>query len=157
MDRKPESSKTRLERWGFNWFPAFRGTGGKITHISADYRVVAAKLPLRRKTRNYVGTIFGGSMFSVVDPVYMVMLYKILGNQYSIWVKSAEIEFLKPGKSTLYAVFQLPESETKKIEQAVSIRGKTQCDLTIELTDKNGTVHAVVRQCLHVSQKSRGK
>lgn len=68
-----ESFKTRLMRWGFNFFPAYRRTGARITYVSADWQEVRISLPLNWKTKNYVGTIFGGSMYGAVDPVYMVM------------------------------------------------------------------------------------
>ncbi len=70
----PESIRTTLMRWGFNLFPAYRGTGGRITYIAADWREVRVTLPLNWRTGNYVGTIFGGSMYGAVDPLYMVML-----------------------------------------------------------------------------------
>ena len=52
-----ESWQTRLRRWGFNFFPAYRGTGARITYIAADWREVRIRLPLSWRTRNYVGTI----------------------------------------------------------------------------------------------------
>jgi hypothetical protein len=55
-------------RWGFNFFPAFRGTGARITYIAGDYREMRVELPLNWRTRNYVGTIFGGSLYGAVDP-----------------------------------------------------------------------------------------
>jgi Domain of unknown function (DUF4442) len=66
-------------RWGFNFFPAFRGTGARITYIAGDYREARVELPLSWRTRNYVGTIFGGSLYGSVDPMYMILLIKILG------------------------------------------------------------------------------
>ena len=153
MNRTPESFKTKIERWGFNVFPAFIGTGGKISHISADYRHVEAKLPLNRRSKNYVGTLFGGSMFSIVDPVYMVMFYKILGTGYSVWVKSAQIDFLKPGKTTLYSVFHLSQEDTDKLVETINEYGKANWEATINLTDESGVVHAIVRQQISLKGK----
>jgi hypothetical protein len=75
----PESWGTRLERWGFNWFPADRGTGGRIDSIAADGREVRVRVPLSWRTRNHVGTTFGGSLYGALDPIYMIMLIKALG------------------------------------------------------------------------------
>ncbi len=88
-----ESLKTRLARWRFNFFPAYRGTGGRITYIAHDWREVRIKLPLSWRTRNYVGTTFGGSLYGAVDPIYMIMLIKVLGPDYVVWDKSATIQF----------------------------------------------------------------
>lgn len=107
-----ESMKTRTMRWWFNLFPAYRGTGGRVTYIRHDMREVRVKLPLNRKTRNYRGTMFGGSMYGAVDPVYMIMLIKLLGPEYSVWDKSASIRFKRPARDTLFARFFVPEEHT---------------------------------------------
>jgi len=64
----PESLATKFMRWGFNYFPSFRGTGGKIVYIFGDWREVRIKLPLTWRTRNYVGTIYGGSCMPPLTP-----------------------------------------------------------------------------------------
>lgn len=81
----PESWKTRLNRWGFNFFPAYRGTGGRVEYIAGDWREIRIRLPLNWRTRNYVGTIFGGSLYGAVDPLYMIMLIRNLGDEYVVW------------------------------------------------------------------------
>ena len=113
-----ESFKTRLTRWRLNFFPAYRGTGARITYIAGDWREVRIKLPLNWRTRNYVGTIFGGSMYGAIDPIYMVMLIQILGPAYVVWDKGATIQFKRPGRSTLHACFILdaPEIDAIKVE-----------------------------------------
>jgi acyl-coenzyme A thioesterase PaaI-like protein len=93
-----ESFASRKMRWGFNLIPAFRGTGGRVTYIAGDFREARVRLPLSWRTRNYVGTIFGGSLYGVVDPLYMILLIKILGPRYVVWDKAATIRFLKPGR-----------------------------------------------------------
>ena len=117
----PESFKSRSFRWGFNFFPAFRGTGGRISYISDDWHEVSLKVPLSWRTRNYVGTIYGGSIYGAVDPIYMLMLMRILGPDYIVWDKAAKIRFKKPGKGTLYAEFKLLAEEIDEIERALAI------------------------------------
>ena len=65
----PESFESRKMRWGFNLFPAFRGTGARVTYIASDFHEARVRLPLSWRTRNYVGTIFGGSLYGAVDPM----------------------------------------------------------------------------------------
>ena len=101
----PESWPTRLARWRFNWFPAHRATGARITYIAADWREVRIRLPLSRRARNYVGTIFGGSLNGALDPIHMIMLIKALGPDYTVSDKPATIRFLRPGRETLHATF----------------------------------------------------
>ena len=97
----PESWASRRMRWGFNFFPAFRGTGARVTYISGDFDEVRVALPLNWQTRNYVGTIFGGSLYGAVDPHYMIMLIKILGPEYTVWDKTATIRFRRPNIQAL--------------------------------------------------------
>ncbi len=98
---------TKFDRIKFNLFPAFRGSGARIEAISEDYRHIRVRIPLNWRTRNYVGTIYGGSMYGAVDPIYMIMLIKNLGPDYIVWDKAATIRFKKPGKATLFAEFRL--------------------------------------------------
>ena len=146
----PESIRTRLQRWGFNLFPAYRGTGGRITYIDRDFREIRLELPLNWRTRNYVGTIFGGSMYGAVDPVYMIMLIKRLGPDYTVWDKSASIRFRAPGRSTLHARFVVDDDEVDAIRSAVRTRRSIDRHYTVELTDAEGEVHAVVEKTVHV-------
>src|ERR1700727_1576187 len=92
-------------RLAFNLFPAFRGTGGRVTFVSNDFREIRVRLPLNWRTRNYVGTIFGGSLYGAADPFFMIMLIEILGPDYLVWDKAGAIRFRKPGRSTLHARF----------------------------------------------------
>ena len=134
-----ESWRTRLTRWGFNWFPAYRGTGARIEYISADWREVRIRLPLSWRTRNYVGTIFGGSMYGAVDPIYMILLIKALGPGYEVWDKAASIRFLRPGRSTLRATFRMDDGELEAIRAEVAAAGKTERVYTVDLVDEAGT------------------
>src|SRR5260370_31069378 len=103
----PESSASRWMRWKLNLFPAYRGTGARATYIADDFAEVRVKLPLSWRTRTLVGTIFGGSLYAAVDPVYMIMLIHLLGREYVVWDKAATIRFRKPGRSTLTATFKI--------------------------------------------------
>jgi acyl-coenzyme A thioesterase PaaI-like protein len=149
-----ESWKTRLTRWAFNWFPAYRGTGGHIEFISADWREVRVRLALSWRTRNYVGTLFGGSLYGAIDPFYMVMLIKLLGPGYVVWDKAAAIRFLRPGRSTLRATFQLSEAELAAIRADVAREGRTERRYSVELRDAAGELHATCEKLLSIRARS---
>jgi acyl-coenzyme A thioesterase PaaI-like protein len=154
----PESWRTKLERFGFNLFPAVFSTGATITYISSDYREVRLRLPLTWRTRNYVGTIFGGSMYAAVDPIYMVMLYRVLGHGYVIWDKAASIRFKKPGRSTLFAQFKLEDAEIQAIRAELEQRPSVDRVYTVDLTDAHGVVHATVEKTVYVRRpKTQGE
>ena len=149
----PESFNTRLMRWGFNLYPAYRGTGARITYIAADWREVRIKLPLSWRTRNYVGTIYGGSVYAAVDPFYMVMLIRILGPDYIVWDKAATIEFKRPGRSTLHATFTLDNEEIESIKSELTGKPSAERIYGVDLTDKAGVVHASVQKTIYIRRK----
>ncbi|MDX1661031.1 MAG: DUF4442 domain-containing protein [Gemmatimonadota bacterium] len=150
---RPESWSSRLLRWKFNLFPAYRGTGARITHLSADEREVHVELPLSWRTRNYVGTIYGGSMYAAVDPIWMVLLIRALGDDYVVWNRSGSIEFLRPGRSTLHARFLLEDSELDSIRSALENERSVERSFSTDLVDEGGEVHAVVEITLHIRRK----
>ncbi len=150
----PESFKTKLKRWGFNFFPAYRGTGGRLTYIADDFHEIHIKLPLNWRSRNYVGTIFGGSMYGAVDPLYMVMLIKILGSDYEVWDKAATIRFKRPGRETLYAKFKISPQEISEIKDELKQNKSIERVYVIDLVNKAGKVHAVVEKTIYISSKA---
>ena len=149
----PESLNSRMLRIGFNIHPAYRGTGGRVTYISSDFREITVRVPLSRRTRNYVGTIFGGSMFGAVDPMYMIMLMKNLGAGYVVWNKSASIRFRRPGRSALTARFALDQKELDEIRSALVESSATERVYAIDLVDVEGNVCASVEHRIHIRRK----
>ena len=149
-----ESFRSRMMRWAFNFFPAFRGSGGRVTYIADDWSEVRVKVPLNWRTRNYVGTIFGGSIYGAVDPFYMVMLINRLGPAYIAWDKAATVRFKKPGRGTLSAKFLVPNEELRAIEQALA-NGVASVDRVyqVDLTDASGAVVATVEKVVYIRRK----
>lgn len=151
----PETWRTRLYRWAFNWFPAYRGTGARLTYIAGDWREVRLRVPLSWRTRNYVGTIFGGSMYGAVDPVYMVMLIKALGPGYEVWDKGATIRFRRPGREPLYATFRIGDEELAAIRRGVEEAGKVERTYTVDLVDAAGEVHATCEKLISIRRRAQ--
>ncbi|HUR82093.1 MAG TPA: DUF4442 domain-containing protein [Thermoanaerobaculia bacterium] len=150
----PESPESRRMRWKFNLFPAYRGSGARVTYISADFREVRIRLPLTWRSRNAVGTIFGGSMYASVDPLYMIMLMKCLGSEYVVWDKAASIRFRKPGRTTLHAHFRLDDAELDAIRSATSTGEPVDRTYNVDLTDAEGVVHASIEKIIYVRRKT---
>ena len=148
----PESLRTRIERHAFNLFPAYFGTGGRITYIAGDWREVRVEIPRSLRTRNYVGAIFGGSMYGAVDPILMIMLIKNLGPGYVVWDKAAAIRFRRPGRSTLRATFTVTAEELDRIRAALETERSIDRTYTVELTDAEGAVCATVEKTEYVGR-----
>ena len=149
----PESFKSRVLRWKFNLFPAYRGTGARVTYISDDFREVRVKLPLTFRSRNAVGTIYGGSMYGAVDPMYMIMLIHLLGRDYIVWDKAASIRFRKPGRTTLFATFRLDDDELDAIRDATASGAPVDRTYNVDLADGEGVVHASVQKVIYIKRK----
>ena len=148
--------RTWLLRWRLNLFPAFWCTGARLTHLAPDLREIRLRLPLSLRTRNYVGTIFGGSMYAAVDPIYMVMLIENLGSGYEVWDKAATIRFRRPARETLHARFVLDDEELAAIRRAVQQEGRVDRTYDVELASADGTVHAEVEKVIHVRRRDDG-
>ncbi len=153
MPEARESGRTRRQRWLFNFFPVFRGTGGRITFIASDYSEVRVRIPLSWRTRNYVGTIYGGSMYAAVDPVYMIQLMKRLGPDFVVWDKAASIRFWHPGRETLYVQFLMPDEEIAAVRAALEEAESVERDYTCELRNADGKLHATVEKRIYIRRK----
>lgn len=154
LAKLPPAWRARMVRTGFNFLPAFRGTGGRIEHVAHDLSHIRVRLPLSWRTRNVVGSIYGGSLFAVTDGVHPVMLMSALGDGVVVWDKAASIRYKKPGFTTLYADFVLPPEEVRAIR--VALRESPELDRTylVELKDSDGTVHTVVERTVYIADKA---
>ena len=147
--------KPKLFKYGFNLSPMYRRSTGRITDVSDDMLHIKIKLPISYKNRNYVNSIFGGSMFAAVDPIPMVQLMDILGNDYVVWDKSAEIFFKRPAKENLYAHFSYSVDELEAIKENVALNNETEIVKKTALTNKEGNiVFCEVRKTIYVANKS---
>jgi len=149
----PESRATRWLRWKMNFFPAYRGSGAHVDYIASDFREVRIHLPLNWRTRNYVGTIFGGSLYAALDPVYMIQLIHLLGREYIVWDKAATIRFRKPGRSTLFATFRIDDAQLDEIRAATAVGQSVDRTFVAQLVDKEGVVHVEVEKLIYVKKK----
>ena len=149
----PESLRSRWQRFLWNFFPAYRGTGGRIRYLASDEREIRIELPLSWRTRNYVGTIYGGSIYGCLDPLMMVMLTRALGPEYVVWDRAASIRFLKPGKTTLHCRIVLEESELEAIRTVLQTERSVDRVYVHELADAQGVVHARVEKTVYVRRK----
>lgn len=136
-----------------NWWPPLLGAGIRVTRLDADWRAVDVELKLRRWNRNYVGTHYGGSLYSMADPFYMVMLIENLGSGYVVWDKSANIRFRRPGKGTVRAEFRLTGEQIGEIKQALETEERIEREFLVDVKDESGAVVAEVRKLLHFRKK----
>lgn len=138
-----------------NFYPPYLGAAVRVTRISDDFRDVEVEMPLRFYNRNYVGTHFGGSLYSMVDPFYMLMLMNILGPGYIVWDKAASIRFKKPGKGVMKASFHLSEEQIAEIRAAADTQPKVEPQFQVMVKDAEGNVVAEIDKLLYVRKKDK--
>lgn len=136
-----------------NLWPPFLFSGISVRQISKDYRFAKVRLKKKLLTTNYVGTLFGGSLFAMTDPFYMVMIMKNLGSGYIVWDKRSEIEYVSPGKSTVFAEFHIREEELDEIKREVAALGKYLKWFEVEIKSGDGTVIAIVKKQIYIRKK----
>jgi hypothetical protein len=154
VPHKPSSFKMRLFTFALNLFPTYRRTGGRATFIAADFSDVHIRLKLGWGTRNYVGTMFGGSMASAADPIYMIQLMRLLGDDYVVWDKAASIRFKRPGDRTLYTRFLITDELLARLKERVLTEQEFDIELSADWVDKEGTVYATVSKVLYIASKA---
>lgn len=140
-------------RLAINLYPPFRGAGIKVTFISPDFSTIHVVLKKTLLNTNYVGTHFGGSIYSMTDPFYMLILIKKLGTEFIVWDKAAHIDYVKPGKGTLTAAFTFSNDEIEHIRNASIAEKKYVFDKTVDVLNANGEVIARVTKTLYVKHK----
>lgn len=147
--------KARFLRWAMNFYPPYLGAGVRIQHIAGDFREVRVKMGLGWYNRNYVGTQFGGSLYSMTDPFFMLMVMENLGSDYIVWDKAASIDFIAPGKGPVYADFRIDEALLDEIRQHTAGGDKYLPQLHVDVHDGDGTLVARVHKTLYVRLKPR--
>jgi hypothetical protein len=146
---------SRIQRfmlWAINWWPPFLAAGIHV-RWGADYRSADVEMRLRPWNRNYVGTHYGGSLYSMTDPFYMLMLMENLGGDYIVWDKAASIRFRKPGKGTVRAEFRLSEQQIDDIRGRLANQEKYEPMFQIEVRDEAGNLIAQVEKVIHIRRK----
>lgn len=137
----------------FNLYPPYLGAGVRVRHLADDFRTARVEMPLRWYNRNYVGSHFGGSLFSMTDPFLMIMLIRNLGPEYLVWDKAASIEFVAPGRGTMVAEFRLDEALLDELRTATATGEKHLPWFDIEVRSSDGTLVARVRKQVYVRRK----
>jgi hypothetical protein len=144
----------RHMRWLLNLWPPFLGAGIRVRRLQPDWKEIDVEMKLRFWNSNFVGTHYGGSLYSMTDPFYMLMLIENLGRDYIVWDKSASVRFRKPGKGKVAVAFRLSDEQIEGIRQALIRQDKVEPKFVVEVKDETGVVVAEVEKVLHVRKKN---
>ncbi|BES70481.1 hotdog fold domain-containing protein [Marinobacter nanhaiticus D15-8W] len=150
--RKLFASARGLQR-ALNVFGPYLGAGITVRHLAPDFSEAIVEMKLHWYNTNYVGTHFGGSLYSMTDPMYMLLLMNRLGNEYIVWDKAASIDFLKPGKGKVTAHFVLSDEVVENIKTQTANGDKVLPEWAVDVLDESGEIVARVHKTLYVRRK----
>ncbi len=135
------------------FYPPYLGAGIKVESISTDWKKIVVSMKVRWYNRNAVGTHFGGSLYSMTDPHYMLMLMNILGRDYTVWDKAASIEFIKASKNKVTATFVITDKTIEKIKKNTVNGEKYLPTFEVDILDESQNVIAKVHKTLYIRRK----
>lgn len=131
----------------------YRRTTAKLIDVSDDLHKVVITLSLNWKNKNYVGSIFGGSMLAATDPIYLIQLIQILGDDYVVWDKAVTARYKRPAKSRIYGTFIFSEEEIKDIKNKIAESHEIDITKTMNLVDEKQQIIATFSKTLYIADK----
>lgn len=140
-------------RWLMNIWPPFLAAGIRVREVTPDYRRVRVEMVAWGLNRNYVGTHFGGSLFAMTDPFYMLMYLNLLGSDYIVWDHSASIRYVKPGRGRVHAIFELADEDLQRVHDHTRAGEKFLHEHSVEVLDSQHEVVAKIDRTLYFKRK----
>jgi len=143
----------KLLKLVLNFYPPYLGAGVKVTYISEDWKELHVSMSLRWFNRNAVGTHFGGSLYSMIDPHLMLLLMQLLGDDYLVWDKTADIEFVKASKSKVTSIIKVTNDDLEVIKNKTCDGEKYFSNFVVEIRDVKNDLVAIVKKTIYVRKK----
>ena len=150
---RKESFYTKLYKLGLNIYPAYRRSSGRVRFISDDWREMHICIKLGLRNWNINMTVFGGSIYASIDPIFAIQLRNIFGKEYVIWDKEAHIVFKKPIKKKVAAKFIIEDATIDEIRKSLKDKGEYYLTLPVEFVDKSGNVHMKATKVVYIATK----
>jgi hypothetical protein len=145
----------RMMKHIMNWYRPLRKAGVKVVSIAPDWRQAKVELRLRWYNQNMFGTHFGGTLYAMTDPFYVLLLTQLMGDRYHIWDQSASIRFVSPGRGVVSATFEITDAELELIANSVEQGDKFHHTFSTEILNADGAVVAEVQKQVYVRLKPR--
>ncbi len=145
------SNQTKIKL--LNFYPPFVGAGIRVEYLSPDFKKAVIALKLRWWNQNMLGTHFGGSLMSMSDPFYMLLIMQNLGREYIVWDKASEIQFKKPGKGKVTCTFEIDDELILKLKTEADAHRKTEVILPLQILNAQGEVVCELKKTVYVRKK----
>ncbi|MBI5029407.1 MAG: YiiD C-terminal domain-containing protein [Chloroflexi bacterium] len=143
----------QLLKW-INFYAPFLGMNIRVVYKSPDLRTIRVQSKLNWRNLNAVGTHFGGTLYAMCDPWFMLILMHALGEDYIVWDKSASIRFVRPGRGNVTATFCITQEQVDAIRARVDAGEKIEPMFSVDVMDEHNQVVAHVDKLLYVRKKT---
>lgn len=154
LDRVPPRFRAALLRLGFNFYPSYRATGGRVIHVSRDLTTIRVMLRHSWRTVNPAGALFGGALYAAADPMFAMLLALQLGDDVIVWDKAGQIRYRRPGRSHLFADFHVDAATVAAVRRELAERGETERTFRVDLRDGQGRVHVELEKTVYCATKA---
>jgi acyl-coenzyme A thioesterase PaaI-like protein len=133
-----------------NVYPPYLGAGVRLTRVADDLCTFDVEMQLKPWNKNLFGTHFGGSLYSMCDPFFVIILSEHLGRGYEVWDKAATIRFKKPGRGTVRARFHIDPLQIDAVRAQADLEDKVEPVFTVQILDTSGEVVAEIDKTVQV-------
>ncbi len=147
-------------KWAMRFYPPLFFQRIWVKQFDKDFKGVEVKIFKSFLNLNYNRSIFGGTIFTATDPFYAILFDQALqrrGIKSRVWLKSAQINYLKPGRSNLYFKISISEADLADAEQTLHSSGKFVKSFPIDMYDKNGVLCAQVQNEVYIRILHKGE
>jgi len=131
-----------------------------IKKFHPGIRGVDVKINKSLFNKNYNGSIYGGTIYSATDPFYAILFDQLLqrkGFKTRVWLKSASIQYLKPGHDDLFFTVVITDDMLNEAIEALTTLGKFVKAYPMEITNKSGEICATVTNEVYIRNLHYGE
>jgi acyl-coenzyme A thioesterase PaaI-like protein len=143
-------------KWLMRLYPPMLFQRIWVQKIHKGFRGADIKINHSLFTINFGKAIFGGTIFSATDPFYAILFGQILkhkGYNITVWLKSASIQYIKPGRTNLFYSIKITDEMINEVETELNNNGVIVKTYTIEVFSKTGELCAVAKNEIYIRKK----
>ena len=145
-----------LVRLLLNTWPPLRKQGIQVTNINKSLTRMDVQLKSKWFNQSAAFAIFGGSLYTMTEPFYMLLFLGHIGNDHIVWDKSGLITFTSPARKTINVTFEITPAQIKDIVERCEDGAPILKTFNVDLIDTSGKLVAQVEKVVYI-RKKQGK
>ncbi len=147
-------------KWALCFYPPLLFQRIWVKKFHKGFRGVDVKINKSLFNNNYNNSIFGGTIYAATDPFYALIFDQLLqrkGFKVRVWLKSASIQYLKPGRSNLFFTVKITDDMLNDAIEALNTSGKFVRAYPMEITNAGGEICATVINEIYIRNLHSGE